>query len=160
MGVEVKLTKNLWIPFIDVSDGSGEPEWKRIDKSTVFEIQMNPEEETQDYISQELPSTEIKNFAPAMDQEIATYRGNPIYEYMQELFYNCAVTHGKVMLCFPPNEKGEKKGWIIPDVTYSLNTINPVDGKLTWGMKFGGNITRGTYEVDESGTPTFTKAQT
>ena len=154
---EVKLTKNMWIPFIDVSDGSGEPEWKRIDKSTIFDLQMNPEEESQDYISQEMPSTEIKNYAPSMDQEIATYKENPIYEFMQKKFYNCDLAHGKSLICFPPNGADEKLAWLISDTTYSLTSINPVDGKLTWNMKFGGNITRGSYTV-EAGVPTFTPA--
>ena len=49
---EVKLTKNMRIPFIDVSDGSGEPEWKRIDKSTIFDLQMNPEEDQIEYLKE------------------------------------------------------------------------------------------------------------
>ena len=157
---EVKLTKNLWIPMIDISDGSGEPEWKRIDKSTIFDLQMNPEEETFDYISQELPSTEIKSYAPSMDQEIATYRNNPIYEFMQKKFYNCDVAHGKSLICFPEDGEGNKKAWLVPDTTFSLASINPVDGKLTWNMKFGGNVERGTYEVASDGTVTYNQPAT
>ena len=150
---ETKITKNLCMIFIDTSDGSGSPTWKRVDKSTILSIVMNAETESMDYISQELPTEEIKSYKPSMDQEIATYKGNPIYEFMFKKFYNCDLAHGKTLICFPENETG-KQAWQIDDTTFTLNEMNYVDGKITWGMNFGGNIKRGTYTVSE-GAPTF-----
>ena len=142
--VESKITKNMAIPCIDIGNAE-EPVWARIDKSTVFEIVMNAETETQDYISQELPTEEIKNFAPSMDQEIATYKGNKIYEFMVDLFYHRKIHHGKVLLCFPENEKGEKLAWMVTDVVFVLGSMNWAESKLTWSMNFGGDVIEGTY---------------
>ena len=38
---ETKITKNLCMIFIDTSDGSGSPTWKRVDKSTILTMVMN-----------------------------------------------------------------------------------------------------------------------
>lgn len=152
---ETKITKNLAIPCIDVG-GVEEPVWKRIDKSTVFEIVMNAETESQDYISQELPTEEIKNYAPSMDQEIATYKGNAIYEFMIDLFYHRKIHHGKVLLCFPENEKGEKLAWMVTDVVFVLGSMNWAEGKLTWSMNFGGDVIEGTY-TNNKGDIAFTE---
>ena len=156
---ETKITKNMAIPCIDIGN-TDEPVWARIDKSTVFEIVMNAETESQDYISQELPTEEIKNFAPSMDQEIATYANNPIYEYMFQKFYEAKTVQLKTLICFPPHGDPEvKQAWMVPITTCVLNNMNYVDGKLSWNMSFGGNTERGTYTIDEStGKPTFSKA--
>ena len=147
MNAETKITKNMAAIAIDTSDGSGEADFKRIDKSTIFALNMNPEEKTYDYINQEFPTKEIERYAPSMDQEIATRKGNPIYEFMANKFYNCDLAHGKSLLCFPENEKGEKKAWLVCDTTFSLTSADFVEGKLTWTMSFGGNIDRGTWDI-------------
>ena len=153
---ETKITKNMCMVFIDTSDGSSSPTWKRVDKSTILNLQMNAETESMDYISQEIASEEIKSYKPSMDQEIATYKGNPIYEFMFQKFYECDIAHGKTLICFPPNEKGSQ-AWQIDDTTFTLSEMNFVDSKITWSMKFGGDIKRGTYTLNE-GVPTFSEA--
>lgn len=158
---ESKITKNLCKIFIDVSDGSAEAEWKQIDKSTVLDLAMNAETESMDYISMETAVEEIKAYKPSMDQEIATYKGNPIYEFMFDKFYNIEIVTLKTLICFPPHGDGEtKQAWIVPLTTCVLNNMNYVDGKLSWSMKFGGDIQRGTYTIGTDGTPTFTAAST
>lgn len=158
MAVETKITKNLCKIFIDVSDGAVTPEWKQIDKSTVLDIAMNPETESQDYISMEMPVEEIKSYKPSMDQEIATFKNNPIYEYMFEKFYAAQTVQLKTLICFPPHgDPEEKQAWMVPITTCVLNNMNYVDGKLTWTMSFGGNTERGSYSINDDGEPTFTK---
>lgn len=153
---EARITKNMCIPFIDVS-ATATPDWKRIDKSTIFEIEMNAETEAYDYISQELPTEEIVSYAPSMDQEIATYRGNPIYDFMFKKFYDCSTAHGKSLICFPPDSDGRQPAWLVADTTFVLDAMNWAEGKITWTMRFGGNIQRGSYSVT-SGVPVFTAA--
>lgn len=154
---ETKITKNMCMPFIDVS-ATSTADWQRIDKSTVFEIEMNAETESFDYISQELPTEEIAGYAPSMDQEIATYRGNPIYDFMFKRFYNCDVSHARTLICFPQDADGKLPAWLVEDTTLVLDAMNWAEGKITWSMKFGGDIQRGTYSVT-GGVPVFTAAQ-
>lgn len=160
MATESKITKNMCKIFIDVSDGAETPEWEQIDKSTVLDIAMNPETESQDYISMEMPVEEVKNYKPSMDQEIATFANNPIYEYMFKKFYEAKTVQLKTLICFPPHgDPAVMQAWMVPITTCILNNMNYVDGKLSWNMSFGGNTERGTYTINEdTGKPTFVKA--
>lgn len=163
---ETKLRKFQYIPFLDVSgtfgSSSWNPSWKRIDRSTIFELSANPQTEEMDYISYELPVTEIDHYTPELPQEIALYAGNPVYEYAFELFYDLPVGSAcfiPVMLCFAPNgEEGKKeqRAWQIQQTTFTLGALNTVEGKITFTLNFGGDIERGKYEI-AAGIPTFTK---
>ena len=61
--METRITKDLVIPFIDVSGTVGgaawAAQWKRMDRSTVFELAFNPVSEDRDYICYETPVTEL-----------------------------------------------------------------------------------------------------
>ena len=67
-----KLRKHQFIPFLDVSGTKGDrwsPEWKRIDLSTIFELDPKPQTETMDYISYEMPVEEVDRYQPQLPQE-------------------------------------------------------------------------------------------
>lgn len=158
---EMKLGKHLCKIFIDVTDGAEEPDWAQIDKSTVLDIAMNPETETQDYISMEMPVEEIKGYKPTLDQEIAAFANNRIYEFMFGKFYKAEATQVKCLICFPPHgDPSVQEAWMVPIATCILNNMNYAEGKLTWNMSLGGNIQRGTYTLssDDMPKPTFVKA--
>lgn len=154
---ETKLTKNQFIPFLDVNKGSGTASWKRIDKSTVFSLNPNPQSETVDYICYEAPVEEIDHYEPELPQEIALYEGNPMYDFMFGLFYALPVgSAAKVpaLICFAGTNK---KAWMVPDCVVQLGELNTVDGKLSFTLKLGGNIQKGTYTLTD-GVPAFTAA--
>ena len=91
---EVKITKNQVIPFIDTSKTVGTtwaPTWKRIDKSTIFDLAFNAQEETTDYICYENAVTEMQQYQPELPQEIALYRGNPVYDFVEEMCRNLSI---------------------------------------------------------------------
>lgn len=153
---EIKIGKHMCKIFINT--GTKETKnWAQIDKSTTLNIQMNPETETQDYISMELPLEEIKQYKPMLDQEIATYRNNPIYEFMFPLFYECKVSEAETLICFPPTgPEGKQHAWYVEHTPLILNNADYVEGKLYWTMNFGGNIGRGTYTIDsQTGKPEY-----
>lgn len=156
---ETKLRKHEFIPFIDTSGGA-EPDsytWSRVDRSTVFALNPNPQTETLDYIAYETAITEITSYQPELPQEIALYEGNPVYDFMFEMFYNLPVgdeTKVPVLLCFAGTDK---KAWLIPKCTVTLGEMNTVDGKLSFTLNIGGDIQRGTYTMAE-GVPTFKAA--
>lgn len=153
---ETKLRKHQFIPFLNTSSTST-PTWTRIDKSTIFALNPNPQTETMDYISYELPVTEIDHYEPELPQEIALYEGNAMYDFVFEKFFGLPVgSDAKVgaLLCFAGTEK---KAWKIDDTTLTLGELNTVDGKLSFTLNFGGDIDRGTYTISD-GVPTFTPA--
>lgn len=155
---ETKLKKTEFIPFLDVSTGSASgPSWKRIDRSTIFALNPNPQTQERDYISYETPVTEVTGYKPELPQEIAIYEGNPIYDFIFNLFYDLPVGDSvvvKSLMCFGGTGK---KAWQVDKTTVTLGEMNTVDGKISFTLGFGGDITRGTYTITD-GAPTFTAA--
>lgn len=155
-----KLRKHQFIPFVDVSKTVGTsawtPEWKRITYSTIFDLAANPETTSEDYIAYEVPVEEISKYAPELPQEVALYEGDPTYDFMFELFFNLPVgseTRLPVLMCFGGSGK---KAWQVKETVVVLGSLNTVDGKLSFTLKLGGTIQRGTYEIAE-GVPTFSE---
>ena len=155
---ETKLTKNLFIPFLDVlKGGTGAPSWKRIDKSTIFALNPNPQTESMDYICYESPVEEVDHYEPELPQEIALYEGNPMYDFIIGMFYDLPVgSEAKVpaLICFAGTGK---KAWMIPDNVIQLGELNTVDGKVSFTLKMSGDVHKGTYTLTE-GVPAFTEA--
>lgn len=157
------ITRDKFIPFIDISEtpGSGTYKWVPIDLSTVFELQYNPQTETYGYICYPNDTTEINSYQLSMEQEIRIDGSNPLYKWM--LAYMRSMPTGSdakraLMLVFPDPETGEAtdadlftEGMIAP------NTINTVDHILTFTLNFNGDRTEGTVSISGSAV-TFTPA--
>lgn len=161
---ESKITKNKVIPFIDVSktanSNSWAPTWKRIDKSTIFDLALNPQSESVDYISLESAVEEISSYQPELPQEIALYRGNPIYDFVESLVINLPIGDDlKVpfLLAWPPDAEDKIAGWQVKECRLLLGNYNSVDGKIIFTLKLGGTIEKGTVTVTGEGVPNFTK---
>ncbi len=162
-----KITKDKVAIFLDISksltSGSWVPEWKRIEKSTIFDLSFNPQSTTEDYIAYETAIEEISGYQPELPQEIALYRGDPIYDYVENLVYDLQVGDAlrvPVLLMFPPELgsdgklTGEIKAWQIKDNRLLLSNMNTVEGKITFTLKLGGTYDRGTVTVSD-GVPVF-----
>lgn len=153
----VKLAKTDFIPFIDTSgtiNGTWVPVWKRVDLSTIFSLNPNPQTTSQDYISYETPVEVIDKYQPELPQEIAIYQGNPVYDYLFSMFYNLPTGPSvtvPVLICFGGTDK---KAWRVQNATLVLGELNTVDGKLSFTLKLGGNIEKGVYVITD-GVPTF-----
>ena len=153
-----KLTRDKFIPFLDTAKDLTfvTSTWKRIDYSTIFELTMGEQEEDMDYICYANAVTEINSNKPELPQEIACYEGNPIYDFMFQQFYDMPVgSDVKVpfLMCFGGTGK---KAWRCV-ATITSKVLNTVDGKITFSIKLGGDIEKGTYTISE-GAPTFTAA--
>ena len=152
-----KLRKHQFIPFLDVSGTAGDawkPVWKRIDLSTIFDLDAKPKTETMDYISQELPVEEVESYQPKLPQEVALYEGDPIYDFVFEKLYELPVGEGALvpmLMCFGGSGK---KAWQVKKCTLVLGSLNTVSGKLSFTLRLGGDIERGTYAVT-NGAPVF-----
>ena len=157
--VEKKLKKNQYLLFLDVKEDltMAANEWKRIDKSTVLSISMNPQTETNEWIHLENAEEDVVSNQPELGQEIACYEGNPIYDFLFNKFYDmptgekCKVPS---LMCFGGSDK---KAWRSVS-TIIFDSLDAVAGKLTYTIKLGGDVDKGTYAVTE-GVPTFTKAE-
>ena len=155
MGAMTKLTRDKFIPFLDVLKDTtfATSSWKRIDYSTIFELTMGEQEEDMDYICYPNAVTEINSNKPELPQEIACYQGNPIYDFLFDEFFNMptgADVKVPFLMCFGGDDK---KAWRCI-ATITSKVLNTVDGKITFSIKMGGDIEKGTYTISD-GTPTF-----
>ena len=159
MSTMTKLTKDQFIPFLDTAEDStfAESEWTRIDLSTIFDLAVNPQSESMDYICYKNAVEEVISNQPELPQEIALYEGNPMYDYIAEKLYNLPVgDECKVpfLLCFGGTSARAWRGIC----TLLLDTLSTTDGKITFSLKFGGDIELGTYTISD-GEPTFVSAE-
>lgn len=161
MAEMVKITKDKVIPFLDTSNtvnsDSWAPSWNRIDKSTIFDLAFNPQSTTEDYIAYETAIEEVSGYQPELPQEIALYRGNPIYDFVEDLCYNLQAGDAlrvPMLLLWPPKDDGTIRAWQIKDCRLLLSNYNSVDGKVTFTLKLGGTYDRGTATVVD-GKPVF-----
>jgi hypothetical protein len=154
----VKLKKTDFIPFIDISETINlalwDPSWTRVDLSTIFSLNPNPQVNTMDYISYETPIDVVDRYQPELPQEIALYQGNPVYDYVFALFHALptgSAANVPVLICFGGTDK---LAWQVRNATLVLGELNPIDGKLSFTLKLGGDIDKGTYAI-ASGVPVF-----
>lgn len=163
---ETRITKNKVYLFLDtsktISSASWNPVWKRIDRSTVFTLAMNANENEMDYIAYETPISEVDRYKPEISQEIALYRGNAIYDFMEEFVYNLPVGDDikvPLLVVFPADADGKYKAWQVKENRCIPTNFNPVDGKLEFSLKLGGDIQKGTA-TSPDGTVAFVESET
>ena len=155
------LNRSKSLIFMDTGDSTSSHEWTRIDKSTVFDLQLNAETVDYDFIDDDNTVTELDKYKPTMDQEIVTVEGNPMYEYMETLFYELPSGEDAkkpTLVVFPRNissgTTASYHAWLCPKSTLTIKNFNSQDKKIYWTIGFG-NITKGTAKVVD-GSPVFT----
>lgn len=155
-----KLHKHQTIPFVNV--GAETEDWARIGKSTIFDLVLNANVVTNDYIEDEMPTDEVTYYKPTLSQELATIKGDKAFDYFYGLLYNLPTgqeLNRTVLLVFAGNTGTDAapafKAWKVP-ATIILKNLNTVDEKILFDLNFGGNIVKGTATVT-NGQPTFTE---
>lgn len=150
-----KLKKSQYIIFLDIlKDLTLEKSsWKRICKSTVFELALNPQSESREWIDSDTPEEEVMSNQPELPQECALYEGDPVFDFLHDLFVSCPTGEEvKVpyFICFGGTKKQAWRGV----ATILFDTLNSVDGKISFTIKIN-SVNRGTYAIVD-GAPTFT----
>lgn len=163
------LTRNLFIPYVDANalrravgaDEVGEGyDWVRIDKSTIFDLAFNPQEETSGYIDTANDTTEVTSYQPELPQEIVLDNGNPLYKAIYPFCMDMPTKGDAVVpvLLREPNMDTalptDARVW--KQAIVSPGDLNTVDGKLSFSLKLNGDVTKGTA-ADADGKVTFTE---
>lgn len=164
------LTRNLFIPYVDANTmkrANGETvsgegyDWTQIDKSTIFELAFNPQEETSGYIDEPNDATYVKSYQPELPQEIILDSANPLYAIMFPFCMNMPTggdAEVPVLLRTPDMTTAKPTdGRMWPTALISPTALNTVDGKLTFSLKLNGGFKVGTVAETE-GKVTFTEA--
>lgn len=164
------VKKHQIAPFLNKAVGSdglvdkSTPDWMRICMSTAFDLNMNPETEDRDYICDEAPTTELKQYKPSFNTPLVMHKNEPDYEFIFGKFYNQDTgdkAKSELLLVFfqEPVDSADTpthfKAWRV-DCTIILNDLNSVDSTLSFDTNFAGTIKKGYVTISE-GAPTFTE---
>ena len=164
------VKKHQIAPFLNKAVGSdglvnkSSPDWMRICKTASFDLNMNPETEDRDYICDENPTTELKQYKPSFNTPLVMHEDEPDYAFIFGKFFNEDVgekAKSEVLLVFfqEPVDSGTEhthfKAWRA-DCTISVNNLNSVDQTITFDTNFAGKIKKGYVTISE-GVPTFTE---
>lgn len=157
----MKLTRNLYVPLIDVNKGAGDtPKWVPIDLSTQFELSYGANTESKSYICYKNDSTEVTSYSPELPQEIVLDNTNPLYEFMDSYLHSFPVgSDAKIPFLFvrPAIETGAATvGLMWEGATITGDTLNTVDGVLSFNIALNGDPVEGTVTGIGTSEVTFT----
>lgn len=157
-----RLKKHHTIPFIDVGT-NGTNKWARIGKSTVFDLVLNAQTEENNFIEDEMTTTDVVRYAPSLAQELQCNKGDAAFDYLYDLFYNLPTGEDvkkSLLIVFAGNDGTEDapkfKAWKTV-ATLILDHFDSVAEKIYFNFTIG-SIERGTATV-LNGAPTFTANQ-
>lgn len=136
------------------------PSWARIGKSTVFDLVLNAQTEDNDFIEDEIPTTDIKYYKPSLAQELQENKGDAAFDYLYDMFFNLPTGEDvkkDLLIVFDGNIGSEGtpkfKAWKTK-ATLTLDHFDSVAEKIYFSFSIN-HIDRGTVTVSD-GVPTYT----
>ena len=134
--------------------------YARIGKSTVFDLVLNAQTEDNDFIDDEMPTTDVTYYKPELAQELQSNKGDAAFDYLYDMFFNLPTGEAvkkNLLIVFDGNVGTEEnpsfKAWNTTS-TLILDHFNSVEEKIYFKFSIT-KIERGTCTV-ENGVPTFT----
>ena len=156
-----RLKKYKTIPFLNISTTSSES-WARIGKSTIFDLVLNAQTEDNDFIEDEMTTTDVMYYKPELSQELQANKGDPAFDYLYDMFYNLPTGEDvkkNLLIVFAGNigtESSPKFNAWNTTATLILDHFDSVAEKIYFKFSIV-KIDRGTCTVAD-GVPTFTVA--
>lgn len=139
---------------------TGVADWARIGKSTIFDLVLNAQTEDNDFIEDEMTTTDVMYYKPELSQELQANKGDPAFDYLYDMFYNLPTGEDvkkNLLIVFAGNFGTEDdpkfKAWDTT-VTLILDHFDSVAEKIYFKFSIT-KINRGTCTVT-AGVPTFT----
>ena len=134
------------------------PVWVRIKKSTALSISYNAETEDFDYIADEVKTTEVKQYAPSIDQDLAILPKEADYEAINEMRKKLPISseaHKEFLTVFI-NDGNNTDGFYAEkqDAVVTFSNYNATDGKINFNIAFCGTRVQGKATI-ENGEPSF-----
>ena len=156
-----RLKKFKTIPLLNISKTEVES-WARIGKSTIFDLVLNAQTEDNDFIEDEMPTTEVMYYKPELAQELQCNKGDAAFDYLYDMFFNLPTGEDvkkNLLIVFAGNvgtEDAPKFNAWNTRSTLVLDHFDAVAEKIYFKFSIT-SIERGTATVT-AGAPTFTKA--
>lgn len=159
MGELTRLKKHRTIPFLNTGTVE-EPVWARIGKSTVFDLVLNAQTEENNFIEDEMKTTEIMSYSPSLAQELQCNKGDPAFDYLYDMFYSLPTGEDvkKNLLIVFDGDTGEGayRAWNT-GATLTLDHLDTVAEKIYFNLAIN-DIERGTATVAD-GKPVYAKTE-
>lgn len=153
-----RLKRHKTIPFLNISTTEAE-DWARIGKSTVFDLVLNAQTEENDFIEDEMKTTDITSYNPALSQELQCNKGDAAFDYLYDMFFNLPTGEDvkkNLLIVFDGNQGTEEapkfRAWNTKS-TLILDHFDSVAEKIYFKFNIN-SIVRGTATVT-AGKPTF-----
>lgn len=153
-----RLKKFKTIPFLNIST-TNEESWARIGKSTVFDLVLNAQTEDNDFIEDEMTTTDVMYYKPELSQELQANKGDPAFDYLYDMFYNLPTGEDvkkNLLIVFAGNigteDEPKFNAWNTTS-TLILEHFDSVAEKIYFKFSII-KIERGTCTV-ENGVPTY-----
>lgn len=154
-----RLKKHKTIPFLNISQ-TETPSWARIGKSTVFDLVLNAQTEDNNFIEDEMATTDITYYKPELAQELQANKGDRAFDYLYGMFYTLPTGEAvkkNLLIVFDGNEGTEEnpefKAWDTTS-TLILDHFDSVAEKIYFKFNIN-SIRRGSCTVTD-GKPVFT----
>ena len=155
----VRLKKHSTIPFLNIG-ASTTPKWARIGKSTVFDLVLNAQTEENNFIEDEMATTDVTRYAPSLAQELQCNKGDEAFDHLYDMFFHLPTGEAVkknllVVFAGDVGASGSPKfnAWDTT-ATLILDHFDSVAEKIYFSFSIT-KITRGTVTV-AAGVPTFT----
>lgn len=147
--------------FLDTAASSAtSPDWDRIGKSTVFDLVMNAQTETNEFIEDEQPTTDVMSYSPSISEELQTNKGDAAFDYIYEMFKHRPTgeeVKKSMLLIFAGNVGTDQTpsfdAWKC-EVTLTLDHFDTVAEKIYFNIAIN-KVVEGTATVT-AGVPSFT----
>lgn len=151
-----RLKKHKFIPYINTGTHDT-PVWARIGKSTIFDLTLNANIVTSDFIEDEMPTDDVTYYKPTLPQELQTNAGDASFDYIYNMFKARPTGEDikkEVLICFA-GATSPVDAWLT-NSSVILKDLNSVDEKILFDLNIN-KITDGTVTFnEETGAPTFT----
>lgn len=150
--------------FIDTGDSKSSPIWSRVRKQSELQLKYDGSTEEDNWVDQDTPSTSLEKYAVSVDGEMTCYKGDPLFEYLDNLRQKRATgtdAETKALVVYLYDETAGKYAAELNECTIQFSQFGGEGGggsaSLSYTITFNGDPTLGTVTVSD-GAPTFTAA--
>lgn len=144
---------------MDIHTTGDAESWARIGKSTIFDLVLNANIVTSDFIESEMPTDDVSYYKPTLSQELQANAGDPCFDFLYDMFFNLPTGEEikKQALFVFAGAESPFKAWKC-EVSVILKDFNTVEEKILFDLNIN-SIEKGTAIVTDAGVPTFTAAE-
>ena len=149
-----RLKKHKFIPYINTGTHDA-PVWARIGKSTIFDLTLNANIVTSDFIEDEMPTDDVTYYKPTLPQELQTNAGDASFDCIYEMFKALPTGEDikKEVLIVFAGASSPYDAWLT-NSSLILKDLNTVDEKILFDLNIN-SIVDGTATIGEDGKPVF-----